>query len=104
MATQHSLNPSSPEDRPPVYQIRIAGRLSPRWQAHFDGMTISPGEDGDTIVSGPVVDQAALHGMLRSVRDLGLTLISVSGVEPRPASDEDSGQRGGFSAETEGDE
>jgi hypothetical protein len=68
--------------RPPVYQIRVKGRLGPRWADWFAGLTITPEANGDTLLTGPVVDQAALHGLLRRVRDLGLPLLSVSLLEP----------------------
>ena len=68
-----------------VYQIRIKGHLGPRWTDWFGGLTITPEDNGDTLLTGPVVDQAALHGLLRKVRDLGLPLISVIGVEPGPS-------------------
>jgi hypothetical protein len=64
------------------YEIRLKGRLSSRWAARFDGMTLSHDGDGTTVLHGPVVDQAALHGLLRKVRDLGLPLISVTRVGP----------------------
>jgi hypothetical protein len=57
-------------DQPTVYQIRIEGHLGPGWTDWFRGMTITPKEGGDTLLTGPVVDQAALHGLLRKVRDL----------------------------------
>ena len=62
---------------PTTYRIRIAGQLDARWAAWFDGLTITL-DEGDTLLTGPVVDQAALHGLLRRVRDLGLPLVSVS--------------------------
>jgi len=68
--------------RPLVYQIRIKGHLNPQWRDWFEGLTITLEEDGDTLLTGPVVDQAALHGLLKKVRDLGLPLVSVSPVEP----------------------
>jgi hypothetical protein len=64
------------------YEIRLKGRLSSRWAARFDGMTLSHDGDGTTVLHGPVVDQAALHGLLARVRDLGLPLLSVTQVEP----------------------
>ena len=64
------------------YQIRLRGHLETRWAAWFDGMTLSHEGDGSTILSGQVVDQAALHGLLRKVRDTGLPLVSVMGVDP----------------------
>jgi hypothetical protein len=72
-------------DRPVTYQIRVRGHLGPEWSDWFGGLTISPQDDGDTVLTGPVVDQAALYGVLKRVRDLGLTLLSVNGVEPGAA-------------------
>jgi hypothetical protein len=60
-----------------VYQIRIKGHLGHQWTDWFGGLTITLEENGDTLLTGPVVDQAALHGLLRKVRDLGMPLISV---------------------------
>ena len=68
-------------DQPVVYQIRVKGHLGPRWAEWFGGMTITL-EEGDTLLTGPVVDQAALHGLLRKVRDLGMPLISAVRVKP----------------------
>ena len=65
-----------------TYEIRVEGRLESRWDAWFDGMTLTPAGDGTTSISGPVVDQAALHGLLRRLRDVGLPLISVTQLEP----------------------
>jgi hypothetical protein len=70
------------------YEIRFKGYLDDRWTEWFDGLTITLEENGDTLLTGPVVDQAALHGLLRKVRDLGLLLISVNQVlvdEPYPS-------------------
>jgi len=67
------------------YEIRLAGRLEPRWSTWFDGLTLTAGEDGTTTLRGPVSDQAALHGQLQRLRDLGLPLISVTPVDPDPA-------------------
>ena len=69
-------------DQPMVYQIRIKGHRGPRWRAWFGGMTITLEDNGDTLLTGPVVDQAALHGLLRKVRDLGMPLISAVRVKP----------------------
>lgn len=63
------------------YEIRLAGRLHERWAAWFDGLTVGHSDDGTTVISGPVADQAALHGLLKRVRDLGLPLISVERVD-----------------------
>jgi hypothetical protein len=74
--------PERDADRPLVYQIRIRGHLSPQWQDWFEGLTITLGQDGDTLLTGPVIDQAALHGILKRVRDLGMPLLSVNSVGP----------------------
>jgi hypothetical protein len=77
-------NKRSPErdaGQPMVYQIRIKGHLGPQWMDWFDGLTITLEEDGDTLLIGPVIDQAALHGLLKKVRDLGMPLLSVNSVE-----------------------
>ena len=60
------------------YRIRIQGRLEPRWSSWFDGMSVVRGDDGTTVLRGPVGDQAALHGLIQKVRDLGLTLLEVT--------------------------
>lgn len=66
------------------YEIRLQGRLDPRWSSRFDGMTLTT-RDGFTLLTGPVVDQAALHGLLHQLRDIGLVLVSVSQVEATDA-------------------
>ncbi len=67
-----------------IHQIRIKGHLDPQWAEWFEGLTITLEENGDTLLTGPVVDQAALHGLLKKVRDLGIPLLSVNRVEPEP--------------------
>ena len=67
---------------PGLYEIRIKGHLADRWAYWFEGLTITLEEGGDTLLTGPVVDQSALHGLLRKVRDLGLPLLSVCATEP----------------------
>jgi hypothetical protein len=67
------------------YAVRLQGRLDRRWSVWFDGLTLTAGDDGTTTLRGPVVDQAALHGLLARLRDLGLPLISVTQLEPDPA-------------------
>jgi hypothetical protein len=68
--------------QPMIYQVRIKGHLGRQWTEWFEGMTITPEENGDTLLTGPVVDQAALYGLLRKVRDLGMPLLSVNRFEP----------------------
>lgn len=65
-----------------IYQIRLKGHLSRQWADWFEGLTITLEEDGNTLLTGPVVDQAALHGLLKKVRDLGMPLLSVNSVGP----------------------
>jgi hypothetical protein len=68
--------------KPLTYQIWLKGHLSADWADWFGGLTITLDENGDTLLSGPALDQAALYGLLKKVRDLGLTLVSVGTVEP----------------------
>jgi hypothetical protein len=77
------LDPHVDSSQPMAYQIRITGQLGSRWADWFEGLTITL-DGGDTLISGMVVDQAALHGLLKRVRDLGMPLVSVSPVEPGP--------------------
>jgi hypothetical protein len=72
-------------NRRQCYEIRLKGHLDDRWVEWFEGLAIMLEEDGNTLLTGPVVDQAALHGLLKKVRDLGLPLISVSPLEPGPS-------------------
>jgi hypothetical protein len=71
---------TSKEDRPEAgrYEIRLTGHLDAHWAAWFDGLTVGHEGDGTTLISGPIADQAALHGLLQRVRDLGLPLVSVT--------------------------
>ena len=68
--------------QPMVYQIRIEGHLDGQWADWFSGLSITLEENGDTLLTGPVIDQAALFGLLKKVRDLGLPLVSLNRVEP----------------------
>jgi hypothetical protein len=72
-----------------LYDIRIKGHLDGRWSDWFDGLSFTHASDGTTIIHGPVADQAALHGLLARVRDLGLQLISVTRSEPEYLKKED---------------
>jgi hypothetical protein len=74
---------SMPTDQGGSYEIRIKGHLNARWAARFDGLSLRHESDGTTTIHGPVVDQAALHGLLQRVRDLGLPLIAVMQVDPK---------------------
>ena len=82
MSNNHS--PQHDADQPMVYQIRIKGHLGRQWADWFEGLTITLEDNGDTLLTGTVVDQAALHGILKKVRDLGMPLLSVNSVEPGP--------------------
>ena len=75
-------NPKSNPSQPKIYHIRIKGHLGDQWSDWFDGLAIALEDDGNTLLSGLVVDDAALHGLLKKVRDLGLPLISVNRVKP----------------------
>jgi hypothetical protein len=74
---------------PGRYEIRIKGHLDVRWADRFEGLTITREDNGETLLTGPVVDQAALHGWLRKVRDLALPLVSIIQVEPKQANGPD---------------
>ena len=65
------------------YSIRLTGHLDPRWAARLDGMALTHLEDGTTVLEGAVADQAALHGLLRTLRDLALPLVSVTRLDPQ---------------------
>jgi hypothetical protein len=67
---------------PQLYQIRLRGHLSEQWADWFGGLTVELTDDGETLLTGPIADQAALHGLLKKIRDLGMPLISVIGVAP----------------------
>ncbi len=88
---------------PTGYEIRVAGHLPRQWADWFEGLTISLEESGDTLLTGPVSDQAALHGLLKKVRDLGLSLVSVSPVEPEPPSTPEPDQAARPDGQSKGD-
>ena len=72
-------------DKPWQCELRIKGHLDDRWADWFEGLTITREDNGETRLTGPVVDQAALHGLLKKVRDLGMPLVSVNRIEPGQA-------------------
>jgi hypothetical protein len=73
-----NTRPPTRSREPGQYAIRVAGHLDQRWATWFDGLTLTHQDDGTTVIDGPVVDQAALHGLLQKIRDLGLPLLSVT--------------------------
>jgi len=77
----NNSDPTTNPSQPVVYQIRLKGHLDSQWTDWFECLTITLEEDGNTLLSGPIVDQSALHGLLKKVRDLGMTLISVNQVQ-----------------------
>ena len=74
----------TPTSNAKVYEIRLKGHLEARWVKWFDGMVITLDDNGNTLLSGPVADQSALHGLLKKIRDAGLPLLSVNSLEPGP--------------------
>lgn len=77
--------PQPDSNQPMVYQIRVQSHLGSDWTDWFDGLAITCEENGDTLLTGPVVDQAALYGLLKKIRDLGMPLVSVNRLEPDQA-------------------
>lgn len=78
---------------PRQYQLRVEGQLGDQWSEWFEGLTITPGENDETLITGWVADQAALHGLLKKVRDLSLPLLSINPLEPgTPGSAEAAGE------------
>ena len=75
------INPKSNPGQAMIYQIRIKGHLGHGWKDWFEDLSITLQDNGDTLLTGPVVDQAALHGLLKKVRDFGMPLISVERIE-----------------------
>jgi len=78
----NELEPKPTPDHPAIYQIRLKGQLDSQWTDWFEGLTITLEDNGDTLLTGLVIDQAALHGLLKRVRNLGMPLVSVSPLEP----------------------
>ena len=85
LSTDHD-RPRAP-GRSTVYEVRIDGHLGPLWADAFEGLRITMEDDGATLVAGPALDQAALHGLLRRIRDLGMPLVSVTLVDGGPMED-----------------
>src|SRR2546423_15177357 len=81
----NEINSEIDPGQPTVYQIRIKGHLGRQWTDWFEGLTLTLEDNGETLLTGPVVDQAALHGLLKKVRDLAMPLLSVMRVTPGQA-------------------
>lgn len=77
----NQFSPHSASSQPTIYQIRIQGHLTREWADWFEGLSLTLEENGTTLLTGRVADQAALHGLLKKVRDLGIPLLSVNCVE-----------------------
>jgi|SRR5215211_565828 len=78
---QKDLEPKPDPTQPTIYQIRVKSHLGSAWTDWFDGLCITLEENGDTLLTGPLIDQAALHGLLKKVRDLGIPLVSINPVQ-----------------------
>lgn len=88
----HTTQPTSGASAPPRsgiphYEIRVTGHLGARWSAWFDGLDLTAEDDGTTVIRGPVVDQAALHGLLHKLRDIGIPLVSLARLPPDTATE-----------------
>ena len=77
MQSPDALNRTADPGQPTIYQIRVKGHLESQWADWFGDLTVTLDVNGETLLTGPVADQAALHGLLRKVRDLGIPLVSV---------------------------
>lgn len=82
MSNEPAQTPAA--DQAAAYQIRLRGHLSSKWADRFGGMSIALEDNGNTLLTSPVIDQAALHGLLKTIRDLGLPLVSINPVEAGP--------------------
>jgi hypothetical protein len=85
--TDDRTNDAAAADHVPQYEIRVKGHLGPRWAAWFDGLHVVNEDDGTTVIRGPVVDQAALHGVLNKLRDVGIPLVSLTQLPPDASSE-----------------
>jgi hypothetical protein len=80
----NTRGPDGQANQPMIYQIRVKGHLGRQWADRFEELSIILEDDGTTLLTGPVVDQAALHGILRRIRDLGITLLAVNSIDSDP--------------------
>ena len=85
----NGLTSATSSAHPTLYQIRLAGHLGSQWADWFGGLTIILEDNGETVLTGPVADQAALHGLLKKVRDVGLPLIALTRIDPKHANGPD---------------
>ena len=76
------------DQEPTIYQIKLQGHLDAQWEEWFGGLTVSTDAENETVLTGPIIDQAALHGLLRKIRDLGMPLLSVRQMESKHSQDE----------------
>jgi len=83
MTDEQSSNPDANQQT--VYQFKLKGHLGQQWMNWFEGLTVTLEEDGNTLLSGPVIDQSALHGILKKIRDLGMPLLSMNPIDTDPA-------------------
>ncbi len=90
MTDEQQANPDANQQT--IYQFRIKGHLGTQWMGWFEGLTVTLEEDGNTLLSGPVIDQSAMHGILKKIRDLGMPLLSVNSVETRTQDTSDNKQ------------
>ena len=91
-ATTKRFRTESASVQPTIYQIRLEGHLDDQWTDWFSGLSVCLQKNGDTLLTGPVADQAALFGLLKKIRDLGMPLVSVNRVEPCPELNQESGK------------
>jgi len=93
MTDEQQLNPEVNQQM--IYQFKLKGHLGQQWMNWFEGLTVTLEEDGNTLLSGTVVDQSALHGILKKIRDLGMPLLSMNLIDSNPADKKDPDQAKG---------